>query len=563
MAAVVDVRSRVVLRRPDGGAWRSSTTDGSDPRIIFLEAVDDALVRRHEAVRRPHPLQGDGRLVDGIAREREMLRDLRADADIVLDTSDLNVHELQRQGARRRSRTGRSRAARDGDLVRLQVRPAGRRRPGGRLPVPAQPALGARAAAADRPRRSAVRDYVLAQPGADEFLDAYEQPARDHRGRLPARGQALRDHRRRLHRRQAPSVAIDRGAGRAGCTTTAWTSPSSTATWGASDRAGARRRQPDDVRTSSRSAAGTASPPRCQALRRVTAPAHRGRHRRRRRRVQRPAAPRAGRAAAGRPADGPGGAVRRRRLGPDLERGRAAPVPQRGRPARARRRQPADRRAVGAARRLGRAGSTGWAGCSGSRAGCCRCRSYPLDIEAGRRGPRTASGARSAARSRSRPPPAGCVSVALVPEPTRRPAPRPWRRCAPPTGSCSDRAPGSPACIPHLLVPELAAALQETSARRLRGAQPGAAAGRDRAASRRRPISRCWPRTHRAWRWTSCSPTRRRCPTASRSRRVAAAPRCATSSLRRWRRDGPPRPARPGAVRLGLTALFSSTSDRI
>jgi len=93
MAAVVDVRSRAFFADLTA-ALAQLAADGSDPRIIFLEASDDSLVRRHEAVRRPHPLQGDGRLVDGITRKREMLRDLRAEADIVLDTTDLNVHEL-------------------------------------------------------------------------------------------------------------------------------------------------------------------------------------------------------------------------------------------------------------------------------------------------------------------------------------------------------------------------------------------------------------------------------------------------------------------------------------
>lgn len=64
-------------------------------RTIFLEAADDVLVRRFESVRRPHPLQGEGRVVDGIARERELLRDLRGEADLVIDTSALNVHELR------------------------------------------------------------------------------------------------------------------------------------------------------------------------------------------------------------------------------------------------------------------------------------------------------------------------------------------------------------------------------------------------------------------------------------------------------------------------------------
>jgi UPF0042 nucleotide-binding protein len=67
---------------------------GARPLILFLEASDDVLVRRQEAARRPHPLQEAGRLLDGIAREREMVRDLRGDADVLIDTSSLNVHEL-------------------------------------------------------------------------------------------------------------------------------------------------------------------------------------------------------------------------------------------------------------------------------------------------------------------------------------------------------------------------------------------------------------------------------------------------------------------------------------
>nr|WP_245961867.1 RNase adapter RapZ [Quadrisphaera granulorum] len=62
--------------------------------ILFLEASDAALVRRFESVRRPHPLQEEGRILDGIETERELLRDLRAAADVVIDTSDLNVHQL-------------------------------------------------------------------------------------------------------------------------------------------------------------------------------------------------------------------------------------------------------------------------------------------------------------------------------------------------------------------------------------------------------------------------------------------------------------------------------------
>ncbi len=70
----------------------------SDVRVLFLEASDDALVRRFEETRRRHPLaesEGTEGLVEGIASERELLAELRARADLVVDTSDLNVHELR------------------------------------------------------------------------------------------------------------------------------------------------------------------------------------------------------------------------------------------------------------------------------------------------------------------------------------------------------------------------------------------------------------------------------------------------------------------------------------
>src|SRR5215213_8084542 len=63
-------------------------------RIVFLEASDEALIRRYEATRRRHPVAGE-RVAESIALERDLLRELRADADLVVDTSDLNVHELR------------------------------------------------------------------------------------------------------------------------------------------------------------------------------------------------------------------------------------------------------------------------------------------------------------------------------------------------------------------------------------------------------------------------------------------------------------------------------------
>ena len=96
IAVVVDVRSRAFsadLRSVIG----ELDERGYRPRVLFLEAADDVLVRRFENNRRAHPLQGGGRLVDGIAAERELLSDLHAVADLVVDTSRLSVHDLRRQ----------------------------------------------------------------------------------------------------------------------------------------------------------------------------------------------------------------------------------------------------------------------------------------------------------------------------------------------------------------------------------------------------------------------------------------------------------------------------------
>jgi RNase adapter protein RapZ len=68
---------------------------GASTRVLFLDAADDVLVRRYEATRRKHPLATDDRVSEGIANERELLEDLKGRADIVLDTSELNVHELR------------------------------------------------------------------------------------------------------------------------------------------------------------------------------------------------------------------------------------------------------------------------------------------------------------------------------------------------------------------------------------------------------------------------------------------------------------------------------------
>jgi UPF0042 nucleotide-binding protein len=173
IAVVVDVRSRAFssdLRTALDGIARH----GVHARVLFLESSDDALVRRFESVRRPHPLQGEGRLVDGIVRERSLLRELRGSADLVLDTSLLNVHELRGKVAAAFSEDD------DTSAVHLTLLSFGYKYG---LPVDADLVVDCRFLPNPhwvpelRPHTgqdAQVRDYVLAQPGAEEFLDRYE-----------------------------------------------------------------------------------------------------------------------------------------------------------------------------------------------------------------------------------------------------------------------------------------------------------------------------------------------------------------------------------------------------
>ncbi|MFA5801852.1 MAG: RNase adapter RapZ [Thermoleophilia bacterium] len=68
---------------------------GISYRLVYLEASDSALLRRFKETRRPHPLALDGNIPEGIRREKEMLTELKHRADLVVDTSDLNIHELR------------------------------------------------------------------------------------------------------------------------------------------------------------------------------------------------------------------------------------------------------------------------------------------------------------------------------------------------------------------------------------------------------------------------------------------------------------------------------------
>jgi UPF0042 nucleotide-binding protein len=172
LAIVVDARSGSFFAGLNDALQRLRER-GTQPRVLYLEASDDVLVRRQEAARRPHPLSREGRLIDGFVRERELLRRIRGRADIVIDTSNLNVHQLgQRMQA----------AFEDPESEGLRVSVVSFGFKYG-LPIDADMVADMRflpnpywvdelrpMSGLDDP----VRDYVRKQPRSTEFLDSYE-----------------------------------------------------------------------------------------------------------------------------------------------------------------------------------------------------------------------------------------------------------------------------------------------------------------------------------------------------------------------------------------------------
>jgi RNase adapter protein RapZ len=170
IAAVVDVR---------GGGFFSELREiiqalrtGVNVRVVFLDATDPVLVRRFESVRRPHPLQGNGTLLDGIGAERTRLAELREASDIVIDTSDLNIHQLATLITETFAEEGRAGLR----VTMLSF--------GFKYGLPADADLVADARFLPNPfwvpelrhltgEDRAVSEYVLEQPGAREFVDAY------------------------------------------------------------------------------------------------------------------------------------------------------------------------------------------------------------------------------------------------------------------------------------------------------------------------------------------------------------------------------------------------------
>ncbi len=171
IAVVIDVRNRSFFAHLRD-AVRAAEAREMSTRTLFLDATDEALVRRFESVRRPHPLQADGTILDGIARERKLLADLRDETDTVIDTSRLNVHQLS-------SKIFDIFGASHAPGIRLALMSFGFKYG---IPVDADHVADVRFLPNPhwvpelRPRTGldpSVSRYVLAAEGAEEFLERY------------------------------------------------------------------------------------------------------------------------------------------------------------------------------------------------------------------------------------------------------------------------------------------------------------------------------------------------------------------------------------------------------
>ena len=170
IAVVVDVRSGSFFESLYD--YRHQQATGRPTTLVYLDAADEVLVRRQEASRRPHPLQGTGRLLDGLQAERVVLGALRGLADLVIDTSGLNVHQLTK---RMREHFG----SREGTRLKTTVLSFGFKYG---IPIDADYVADVRFLPNPhwipelRPqtgRDEPVADYVRSQPGAEEFLTGY------------------------------------------------------------------------------------------------------------------------------------------------------------------------------------------------------------------------------------------------------------------------------------------------------------------------------------------------------------------------------------------------------
>lgn len=173
VAVVIDVRGSEYFENHDLREALSNVQNaGVDLRILFLDASDNALVRRFESVRRPHPLQGDRRILDGITAERSALQEVRGMADLIVDTSDLNVHQLS-------AKISELFAADQHKKLSIQVMSFGFKYG---MPVDADHVVDVRflpnpywvpELKGHNGTEKVVQDFVYAQTGAQDFLHRY------------------------------------------------------------------------------------------------------------------------------------------------------------------------------------------------------------------------------------------------------------------------------------------------------------------------------------------------------------------------------------------------------
>ena len=171
LAVVIDARGGELFQ--DLNEHISSLqSENIDVQVLFLEANDSALIKRFEQVRRPHPLQGDGTISDGIAIERARLLPLREQADLVIDSSDLNIYELG-------SKIAESFSNEQSSKLKLIIQSFGFK-----YGSPSDADMIADMRFIPNPywnealrpyngQDKQVADYVLAQQGAQEFINSY------------------------------------------------------------------------------------------------------------------------------------------------------------------------------------------------------------------------------------------------------------------------------------------------------------------------------------------------------------------------------------------------------
>ena len=171
LAVVIDVRGREFFAELQASLAAVKAKE-VNLRLLFLEATDSTLIKRFENVRRPHPLQAGGTILDGIVEERQQLLALRESADVIIDTSDLYIHQLSNKISDTFSLEHSS---------RLQVTLMSF---GFKYGTPSDADLVADARFIANPfwieslrpfsgEDAPVRDYVLNQPGVQEFIEHY------------------------------------------------------------------------------------------------------------------------------------------------------------------------------------------------------------------------------------------------------------------------------------------------------------------------------------------------------------------------------------------------------